>query len=154
MTCDMYEEQLSALIDNELLEGEAESLFKHLSTCPVCRLSLRLALQLRSDLNEEEPPMAPKELDEKVLQVVSNAKRDGRDRRAMPIMRWKRRISMPLPVAAAVYVILVAAGVTLSLLWSQSEKTPSETQIHTVYVTTLPAVEVQGRYLPPKTTIQ
>jgi anti-sigma factor RsiW len=154
MTCELYEERLSALVDNELPEGEAESLFRHLSACLDCRQSLRRALELRSDLKEEVPPMAPKELDERVLQVVSNAKRYSGNRRAMPILRWKRRISLPLPVAAALSVILVAAGVTLSMLWSRPGNAPSETQIQTVYVTTLPAMEVQGRYLPPKRTIQ
>jgi anti-sigma factor RsiW len=138
MTCDMYEEQVSALIDNELNEEEAESLFRHLSTCLSCRRSLRTVLDLRSDLKEQEPPLAPAELDEKVLQRAASEKRYVGDRKPMAMRVWKRRISIPMPVAAAITIVLIAGSVALSSLWTKTQ---------TVYVTTLPVVEVTA-YFP------
>lgn len=138
MTCDMYEEQVSALIDNELNEEGAELLFRHLSVCPSCRRSLRTVLDLRSDLKEQEPPVAPAELDERVLRRAAGEKRYAGDRKPMALMVWKRRISMPLPLAAAITIILIAGSVALSSLWTKTQ---------TVYVTTLPVVEVTG-YFP------
>jgi anti-sigma factor RsiW len=131
----MYEEQVSALIDNELNEEEAELLFRHLSACPSCRRSLRTVLDLRSDLKEQEPPLAPAELDEKVLRRAVVEKRYVGDRKPMAIRMWKRRISIPMPVAAAITIILIVGSVVLSSLWTKTQ---------TIYVTTLPVVEVKG----------
>ena len=138
MTCETYEEQISALIDHELKDGEAGRLFAHLSACPRCRHSLQSVLDLRSDFAEQTPPMAPKELDERILKRTRLAHRTSKDRRAMPFRLLTGRISMPVPVAAVLMIILIAGSVALSSVWSKTQ---------TVYVTTLPAVEVRG-YMP------
>jgi len=154
MMCEQYEEQLSSLIDNELEDEKSESLFRHMSSCPECRQSLRVALQMRVDLKEGTPPLAPRELDRKILISVPQAQRYLLDRKPLPSSMWRRRVSLPYPIAAAVSVFLIAASITLSLVWSKSERIPSETSVQTVYVTALPAVEIQGHYVPPKTSIQ
>lgn len=138
MTCDMYEEQVSALIDNELNEEDAELLFRHLSACPSCRRSLRTVLDLRSDLKEQEPPLASTELDEKVLRRTAGEKRYVGNRKPMAMRVWKRRISIPMPVAAAITIVLIVGSVALSSLWTKTQ---------TIYITTLPMVEVKG-YFP------
>ena len=138
MTCDVYEEHVSALVDNELKEEEMVLLFGHLESCPSCRHSLQTVLNLRSDLGEDVPPLAPKELDEKVLLSVTRTKLYDGDRKPMRLLLWKRRISMPLPIAASIMIVLIAGSVALSSLWSKTQ---------TVYVTTLPVVEVHG-YMP------
>jgi anti-sigma factor RsiW len=138
MTCEAYEEQISALIDHELADGESMTLFEHLSTCQACRHSLQSVLDLRSDLGEQSTPIAPKELDEKVLQGEPRSRLYAGDRSPMRLMAWKRRISMPVPVAAAIMVVLIASSVALSSLWSKTQ---------TVYITALPVVEVHG-YMP------
>jgi anti-sigma factor RsiW len=134
----MYEEQISALIDHELGDEEMGVLFAHLSICRTCRHSLQTVLDLRSDLAQQIPPMAPKELDEKVLQSDGRSTRYAGDRKPMRLVVWKRRISMPVPIAATIMIILIAGSVALSSLWSKTQ---------TVYVTALPVVEVQG-YMP------
>jgi anti-sigma factor RsiW len=138
MTCEMYEEQISAMIDHELKDEETGMLFAHLSTCRQCRHSLQSVLDLRSDLGEQDPPMAPKELDERILKQTRLAHRASKDPRATPFRIWTGRISMPVPVAAVIMIILIAGSVALSSVWSKTQ---------TVYVTTLPAVEVRG-YMP------
>lgn len=138
MTCETYEEQISALIDHELKDEETGMLFAHLSTCPRCRRSLQSVLDLRSDLGEQVPPMAPKELDERILKRTRLAHRTSKDRRAVPSHLWTGRVSMPVPVAAAIMVVLIAGSVALSTLWSKTQ---------TVYITAFPAVEVRG-YMP------
>ena len=138
MTCEQYEEQVSALIDHELKDEETEMLFVHLSTCRACRRSLQSVLDLRSDLGEQVSPMAPKELDERMLKVMSIPKRLEADRKPVRGHVWTRRISIPLPIAAAIMMILIAGSVALSSLWSTTQ---------TVYITALPVVEVHG-YMP------
>ena len=60
------------------------------------------------------------------------------DRKPITLLVWKRRISMPVPIAAAIMIVLIAGSVALSSVWSTTQ---------TVYVTAFPAVEVRG-YMP------
>jgi anti-sigma factor RsiW len=145
MTCETYEEQISALIDHELKDEETGMLFAHLSTCRNCRHSLQFGLDLRSDLAEEISPMAPKELDEKILKQTRLAHRSSRDRGAIPFRLWTGRISMPVPVAAVILVFLIAGSLMVSSMTKQSPM-PPEGRVEAVYITTLPAVEVQGNF--------
>jgi anti-sigma factor RsiW len=138
MTCEQYEEQVSALIDHELNDEETQVLFVHLSTCRACRHSLQSVLELRSGLSEEVAPMAPKELDQKVLNVMSIAKHLKGDRKPARGYVWTRRISIPVPIAAAIATILIAGSIAVSALVRNTQ---------TVYITTFPVVEVQG-YTP------
>ena len=135
MTCDMYEEQVSALVDNELKEKEMVLLFGHLESCSSCRRSLQMVLDLRSDLGERVPPTAPKELDEKILNSEVRSKLYAGDRKPMALHMWKRRISMPVPIAAAITMALIAGSIALSSLWSTTQ---------TVYITAFPAFEVRA----------
>ena len=147
MTCELYEEQISALIDHELRDEEAEILFLHLSTCGTCRRSLRSVLDLRADFSEQVPPMAPKELDEKILKRTRLAHRASKDRRAIRFHVWTGRISMPVPVAAIILVFLIAGSLMISSMTRQRTMPPPEGRVEAVYITTLPTVEVQG-YFP------
>ena len=145
MTCETYEEQISALIDHELKDKETGMLFAHLSTCQRCRRSLQSVLDLRSDLVEEISPMAPEELDERILKRTRFAHRASKDRRAIPFRLWTGRISMPVPIAAVILVFLVAGSLMISFMTKQ-KPLPPEGRVEAVYITTLPAVEVQGNF--------
>ncbi len=146
MTCDTYEEQISALIDHELKDEEAEVLFVHLSTCRTCRRSLQSVLDLRSDLGEQAPPMAPKELDEKILKRTRLAHRASKDRKAIPFHLWTGRISLPVTVAAIIMVFLIAGSLMVSSMTKQKLLPSPEGRVEAVYITTLPAVEVHGNF--------
>jgi anti-sigma factor RsiW len=145
MTCESYEEQISALIDHELRDDEATALFLHLGACPSCRRSLQSVLGLRSDLREEISPLAPVELDERILKQARLARRVSADRKAVRVHFWTGRISMPVPVAALLLVFLIAGSLMMSLKSTQSPL-PVEGRVEAVYITTLPAVEVQGNF--------
>lgn len=151
-TCEGYQEQISQLIDHELGESDSPTLFAHLGACGKCRRFLTTTLQLRSGLQEQAPILASTYLDEKVLGRLAAKRRLAADRTALPARVWTRRISLPFPVAAVVILLLMLGSVALSSLWFRDSEAGFQTQ--TIYVTTLPAVEVQGYYSQPQTTLQ
>jgi anti-sigma factor RsiW len=143
MTCEAYEEQISAMIDHELDDEQAGTLFTHLGTCAVCRRSLQSVLDLRSGLLEEIPPSAPKELDEKILKQWRLRRRTAADRAPARLHLWTGRISLPVPVAAVILLFLIAGSLMVSSIRSQ-QQLPMEGRVEAVYITTFPAVEVHG----------
>lgn len=53
MTCNEYQEWISAYVDNELDEEKAAVLFAHLGSCAECRGFFRESLELRSLLLDD-----------------------------------------------------------------------------------------------------
>jgi len=154
MTCEEHQEQISELIDNELEEQQSPALFSHLSTCEECRRFLHTTLRFRAGLQEEALPLAPTRLDQKVLGTTPAVKRYVLDRTARRSILWKRRVSLPLPAAALIMVLLMVIVAATSPLWYPRLHPQAQTQAQTVYVTTFPAVEVDGYYQRPNTRIQ
>ncbi len=145
MSCERFEEQVSAYIDHELRDDEAGTLFTHLGGCASCRRAMADALELRSGLREQSPLLAPKELDEKVLKMAESRRRRQPDRRAIPFIIWQKRVAVRIPLVLAISSMLILGSFLLASVWSPLGKSPP--QIQTVYVTTLPVVEVRG-YMP------
>ena len=154
MTCDEYQEKVSALIDNELADHESELLFTHMSGCAECRATLRSELELRANLREDIPPLAPRELDARVLTAAKNRRPTEPDRPAFPAMIWQRRLSMRIPVVAAAVFVLIFGSVLLSSMWAESNQTADVRRIQTVFLTAVPAVEVRAYTMQPMTTTQ
>lgn len=154
MTCEGYQERVSQLVDNELGERESPALLAHLSTCKECRRFLHSTLRLRSGLLEDAPLLAPSRLDQRVLSTAASEKRYTPDRPAARIISWRRRVSLPLPAAALVMVLLVALMAATSSLWYPTLYPHSKATDRTIYVTTFPAVEVDGYYRQSNTRIQ
>jgi len=154
MTCEGYQEQVSQLVDNELGEREPPALFAHLSTCDECRRFLHTTLRLRAGLQEDAPVLASSRLDQKVMGIAPSAKRYVADRSAARSFVGRRRISLPLPAAALVMVLLVALMAATSSLWYPTLHPHAVARAQTVYVTTYPTVEVDGYYQRPDTRIQ
>ncbi len=152
MVCEDYQEQASRLVDNELGEHESPTLFAHLSTCRECRRFLHATLQLRSGLQEQAPVVTPAHLDGKVLGSLPAKRQYAPDRVAVQRSLWKRRVSLPAPVAAAMIMLLMLGSAVLTALWFRDSEPGYQTR--TIYVTALPAVEVQGFYSQPESTIQ
>jgi hypothetical protein len=153
-TCERYQEKVSQLIDNELGERESPSLFGHLGLCEECRRFLQTNLRIRSGMQKHGPLLAPVHLDQKVLGTTLTTRGLVPGRLAIPSGLWKRTVSLPVSLAAAVVVLLMMGSIALSSLWFGTQKAQTEVQVQTVYVTTLPTVEVQGYYPQSKTAIQ
>ena len=154
MTCDRYEEQLSALMDNELADDEAKELLLHMSGCALCRATLRSQLELRSSLREDLPPQAPKELDERILIGVQRRHPGKPDRVAIPVTFWQRRLSVRTPAVALTAVVLVLGSFLLSSLWFESRQISRGDATQTIYLTAVPTVEVRAYTMKPMTTVQ
>lgn len=145
MSCEQFEEQVSAYIDHELSDDETEMLFEHLAGCASCRRAMTAVLDLRSGLRDRAPLLAPKELDDRVLSMARSAQLRMPDRVAIPAKMWQRRISMRISALVAAVLMIIAASSLLALVWGPVKTTPP--QIQTVYITALPPVEVHG-YMP------
>lgn len=154
MKCAEYQEQVSALIDNELADRESEVLFTHLSECADCRATLRSGLELRSNLREDAPPLAPRELDARVLTATQGRHTTQPDRPAIPATIWQRRLSMRIPVVAVAVFVLVFGSVLLSSMWADSNQTADVRTVQTVFLTAVPVVEVRAYTMEPVVTIQ
>jgi anti-sigma factor RsiW len=142
MRCEAYEEQISVMIDHELDDEQAGALFAHLGTCAACRRSLQSVLDLRSGLLEEMPPLAPKDLDARILKQWRLRHRAAADRTPVRLHLWTGRISLPVPVAAVILLFLIAGSLMVSSVGRQQQ--PMEGRVEAVYITTFPAVEVHG----------
>ena len=154
MTCEVYEEQISALIDHELMDEEMGVLFAHLSTCRTCRHSLQSVLDLRSDLAQQSPPMVPKELDEKLLTRLVVVQRAKADRKAFPSFAWQGRISAPMPAVAGIVLLLMIGSFLLSSAWSGSQRQSAKEDFGIMFLTVVPTVEVRAYNLEPMTVTQ
>lgn len=143
MTCMETLEHVSQFIDGELSEQERPAMFGHLASCPTCQEFLSDSLRLRSGIGEEKEAMrAP-------VSTWDQAKAERVSSAPSPTSRltWirLRRVSLPLPIAAVIAFLLIAASavVTFSTLEGGNEPVPKE-----VILISLPMVEVQGYRLP------
>jgi anti-sigma factor RsiW len=154
MTCDKFEEQVSAVVDNELRDEEMEVLFTHLGTCRTCRQSLRSVLDLRAGLQLQTPPTAPAEMDERILKRMLAVRRSGADRLAIPGYAWHRRISAPMPVAAGIALLLVIGSFLLSTIWFSAPQQSAKESAQAMFLNIVPTVEVRAYELEPMTVTQ
>jgi len=154
MSCERFEEQVSAYIDQELRDDEAETLFKHLGVCASCRKAMTVGLDLRSGLRDQAPLLAPKELDEKILSMAQARQSWMPDRAAVPATVWQRRISMRIPVLAAAMFILLFGSFFASVLWLGPNDSASNPKVQTVFLTAVPTMEVRAYTMEPVVTIQ
>lgn len=154
MNCESFEIQVSAYIDRELPDHDAETLFKHLGVCGSCRKVLSDALEVRSGLREQEPLLAPEELDENVLRIVRSRRDWQPDRDAVPGSIWQRRLSLRVPVVAVAASVLVFVSLIVSSIWLESSQQNGNAKVQTLFLTAVPTVEVQAYSLEPVTTIQ
>ena len=122
--------QISQYVDGELDPSAEREVFDHLSGCEECRGFLRRSIRLRADMIAEP------------LRLQDRPKRNIDSRKALPERYTRsglrRRISLPVPIAAAITIVLIIGSLALSSLWSRTQ---------TIYVTTFPAVEVRA-YMP------
>ena len=125
--CEYFEQRLSSRLDEELPSEQQHELENHLAVCPSCRdFDIELTSQRR------------------ILQSLPDVVvPDGF--RAVPntLKWWRRRLSLPLPVAAA--IALIAIGGWLLALRSPAksniEMSVTPIMVHSVETVRVPAVQ-------------
>jgi anti-sigma factor RsiW len=150
MKCNEYEERISLYVDDELDDIQAVELFHHLGGCSECRKAMLSMLNLRSGLVRAEGPMAPAELDERVLSRTIG-REIFNELKAKSGAFVGRRFSMPAPAAVGVACLLVVIGIALSALLRPLDGIMEEQRGQTLFLTAAPAMEVRAYSMPPVT---
>ena len=109
MTCEEYEEQLSAFVDGEVPLPESVQVFAHLAECGDCRMFLGALMKVKKSTSEEEIAF-PEELDEDIFAAVKQL-------RPVPV-RYNlkqtgflgRRLSWSFGVAATAVIFAFLVG--------------------------------------------
>ncbi len=105
MSCP-WAEKIALLVDDELTPAETASVGAHLAECSACRQAQTDFLQLRRELKDYElhpDAFAPQRALRKILATEDR-----------PV--WRRRVSVPVPVMAALLVLLTTLGLWLGSL--------------------------------------
>ena len=110
----VFEEQICALLDGELSDGEAAALRAHLDECPDCRAFLE-AMKAVYGLSAKDLPNAPSELSKNVMERVRAEAAAGRSRGR--VIRFPFR---SLAAAAAAALVLWAGARTLPAFRAKS----------------------------------
>ncbi len=111
MSHEHYEEQISAMVDNELGEGSLSELFTHLAECSACREFFQSSLRLRAGMIAGAEVRIPATLDEHIQQGSFKKPRFA----SGVISRfWESRISFPLPAAASLAFLLILGSLLIS----------------------------------------
>jgi hypothetical protein len=110
---------LSIYVDGELPSPWDEKMNLHLQECPTCREKVEKFKQLRELINKY--PSAKKTNEEELLKSKEKIWRRIEEKRrfttavTVPYPRiWQRRISIPLPVAAAAAIIIALITIFFS----------------------------------------
>lgn len=111
MSHEHYEEQISAMVDNELGEGSMAELFAHLAECNTCREFFQSSLRLRAKMLAGAEVRAPETLDARVQH--GNLK-NPRLTSGYISRFWEGRISFPLPAAASLAFLLILGSLLIS----------------------------------------
>lgn len=139
--CEGYQLAASYFVDGELKPSERADMFSHVAKCERCAWFLEQAIRIRLDLATVQQHQPAKEITPLLMHTPDEPAIQGARRKILPaLMRrltWsvrRRRISIPVPLAAATIILLIVGSLALSSLWSRTQ---------TIYVTTFPAVEVR-----------
>ncbi len=110
MSCQVFEEALSAYIDGELSSQERDALEQHLATCDSCRAMLGELAALRDALRSLPEEELPSGLHEMIMLKVETRRQGFFGRVSARVSKWGYRQWVPVAAAAMVFVMLVSAG--------------------------------------------
>ncbi len=110
MSCQVYEEMLSAYIDGELSSQDEQALEAHLATCDSCRSALSELRAVKAALASVPEEEVPPGLHEMIMCSAITAKRGFFARLSDRLSRWTVRQWVPAIAAAMVLVMFVSAG--------------------------------------------
>ena len=134
MNCTTYQEEINHFIDGEMGTGQQVELFQHLAGCADCQSFIDAMVRMKEATRNEQITY-PADLDDAVLgQVLSRTpspvRIQGRMKRDANI--WKRHITLPVPLAASLAVIIIGLGLLLGRLFVP----PTEPQQHSATLQT------------------
>jgi anti-sigma factor RsiW len=139
--CEGYQLAASYYVDGELKPSERADLFGHVAKCEQCAWFLEQAIRIRLELATGRQHQSAKEIIPLPMHTPNQPTIQSARRKILPVLMqrlaWsvhRRRISIPVPIAAATIILLIAGSLALSSLWLKTQ---------TIYVTTFPAVEVR-----------
>jgi len=113
MTCSDVQSWISNYVDDALEEEHVGPMFAHLGSCLDCQRFLRSTLKIRSSVSTDARFGAPESLEDRVMKKVEGA--HDEDRRRVDMLSI--RISIPLPAAMAMAVMLVIGSMVISPLF-------------------------------------
>jgi anti-sigma factor RsiW len=111
MECE-FTAQVSALMDGELEEQEANSLREHLNACEACQEAEREFLLLRREIQSYRSQAPQGEEERNAL---------ARLLRVEKVSFWKRRIALPMPALALFMLAVLALGIWMIAARRQQE---------------------------------
>jgi hypothetical protein len=150
MNCTEYREWASLFLDGELETHQQVDLFKHLAQCAECQSFIDVLLHAREAQRAERIPF-PSDLDDRIISGLTPPWVIAPARTAN---FWKRTIALPVPFAAAIAIILIAA-LTMVFFNRSVERQTLPAFVHqilgqpnaVIVVYTMPPVEVHGTRL-------
>lgn len=119
MSCQAFEEMLSAYVDGELFPKDKQTLEEHLSTCGSCQRALFELRSLKIALQSVPAAEPPAELHARIMSGLKPRKQGVFDRLSDRLSRWTYRQWVPAVAAAMVFVIFLSAG---SGVWYANKK--------------------------------
>lgn len=101
------EEVLSAYVDGELSDTWKTRVQEHLSMCSRCAGIVDEYVSIRETLREADIAVTDDMIERAYHEIMARRKVEGAD------SFWRRKILLPLPIAAAAAVLLLAAAAAL-----------------------------------------
>jgi anti-sigma factor RsiW len=129
MNHERYFEFINLYIDNQLGDRESAELFAHLGTCEACREFMRTMMQVRSHIASQELAEVPLTLDRRVLASVRGEAAAVREKKRWFEPVWFTRISIPLPAAASIILLVIVGSLLFSPLLLHEEKPRQEVKL-------------------------
>jgi anti-sigma factor RsiW len=138
MTCNDFQERLSAFTDGELSDRESAEVFTHAGTCRRCRDFLGSLVRVRSAISRLPVLQPDPGLEDRIVGLQERKETAGRSLPAGIHGLWMRNLRVPAAaLAAGVALFLMTTAISL-WLWLSPLTPPREV----VYVFGLPQVEV------------
>lgn len=110
MSCQIFEEMLSAYIDGELSLQDKEALGKHLATCDSCRGALSEIMSVKTAIQAVPLEEIPPGLHEMIMCNLTPRKSGFLNTVFERVSHWTLRQWVPTVAAAMVLVVFLSAG--------------------------------------------
>jgi anti-sigma factor RsiW len=137
-TCEDYELAASFYVDGELEPSERTGLFNHMAGCERCARFLEQAIRIRLEVAKEQQHQPAEEIIPLLMRAPDGPAVRRVWRRSLRAV-MQRRLSIPVTVAGAIGFLLVIGTLVFSSLALRMQEPK------TVFVVTLPGIEVEAR---------